>query len=169
MLAAAAALLPATATAGQLDLIINGRSYHADTDHDWNENNYGLGFEYQFDSTSRWIWSVNANGFVDSVSNMSYMAGGGLRYRVFASEASQGLYFDIGLNAFLMARKDVNDYLPFPGVLPSISAGTRKFGVNLTYLPAFASRELVKSNVRNPDIGAVYFVQFRFRMSGPGD
>lgn len=169
VLAATTSLLAGTATAGHLDLILNGRSYHADTDHEWNESNYGLGIEYQFDSDSRWIWSANANAFIDSVENMSYMAGGGLRRRLFESGGRHGIYFDVGVNAFLMARKDVNDYLPFPGVLPTVSTGTRNVGINLTYLPAFASRELVKSNVSNPDIGGVFFVQFRFRLNGSGD
>ena len=162
-------LFAGTASAGQFDLIVNGLSYHADTDHEWNESNYGLGFEYQFDSDSSWIWSLNANAFIDSVNNMSYMAGGGLRKRLIESDGASGFYFDAGLNAFMMSRKDVNDYLPFPGILPTISTGFRNLGINLTYLPAFASKELVKSNVSNPDIGAVYFVQFRVRMNGPGD
>ena len=70
-----------TAAAGQLDLVVNGRSHHVNSEYDWNENNYGLGLEYQFDSTSRWIWSANGNAFLDSQNNMSYMAGGGLKRR----------------------------------------------------------------------------------------
>ena len=66
-----------TAAAGQFDLIVNGRSHHVNSDYDWNENNYGIGLEYQFDSSSRWIWSVNGNAFVDSQNRMSYMGGGG--------------------------------------------------------------------------------------------
>lgn len=158
-----------TAAAGQLDLILNGRSYHADSKIDWNENNYGLGLEYQFDSTSRWIWSTNANAFRDSMNNMSYMAGGGLRRRLFQSNHASEFYFDVGLNAFIMSRADVNDHLPFPGVLPTLSMGTKYVGINLTYLPAIASRKLVQSNVPNPDIGAVYFLQFKFRLSASHD
>ncbi|MGI9264735.1 MAG: hypothetical protein ACR2QU_07390 [Gammaproteobacteria bacterium] len=153
-----------SAVAGELDLIVNGRSYHADSDLDWNENNYGLGLEYQFDTSSRWIWSTNANAFRDSLDNMSYMAGGGLRRRLFKSEHTAEFYLDVGLNAFLMSRADVNDHVPFPGVLPSLSLGMKQVGVNLAYLPAFASRMLVQSNVKNPDIGSVYFLQFRFHL-----
>jgi len=157
--------LPAPAIAGQLDLVVNGRSYHFSSDIDWNESNYGLGLEYEFDSTSRWLWSTNANAFRDSVNNMSYMVGGGLRRRLFQSNHSAGFYVDAGLNAFLMARADVNDYLPFPGILPSVSVGTNRIGVNVTYLPEFAVREMVQSNVADPDIGGVLFLQFKFRLS----
>ena len=161
--------LAGTAAAGQLDLIVNGRSYHADSKIDWNENNYGLGLEYQFDSTSRWIWSVNANAFRDSVNNMSYTAGGGLKRRLFQSNHPAEFYLDAGLNAFIMARADVNDYLPFPGVLPTLSFGTKYVGINLAYLPEFASRVLVQTNLPNPDIGAVVFLQFRFRLTASRD
>ena len=153
-----------TATAGQLDLVVNGRSYHADTDLEWNEKNYGLGLEYEFDSATRWMWTVNANAFRDSVNNMSYMAGGGLKRRLFQSEHPAGFYLDAGLVGFLMSRADVNDHLPFPGVLPTLSFGMKHVGVNLTYLPEFAVKELVQSNVPDPDIGGVYFLQFRFRL-----
>lgn len=156
---------PASANAGQLDLVVNGRSYHFSSDIDWNESNYGLGLEYEFDSTSRWLWSTNVNAFRDSVNNMSYMVGGGLRRRLFQSNHSVDFYVDAGLNAFLMARADVNDYLPFPGILPSVSMGTNRVGVNITYLPEFAVKELVQSNVPDPDIGGVLFLQFKFRLT----
>jgi hypothetical protein len=60
------------AAAGQLDLVVSGRSYHVNSEYDWNENNYGLGLEYQFDSSSRWLWSVNANAFMDSGEHVVY-------------------------------------------------------------------------------------------------
>jgi len=150
--------------AGQLDLILNGRSYHIDADYDWNESNYGLGFEYQFDSNSRWIWSVTGNAFLDSQSDMSYMAGGGLKRRLFASQHPAGFYFDAGLVAFLMARADINDYRPFPGVLPAFSFGTKHVGINLTYLPEKAVREFAGARMLDPNISGVFFVQFRFRL-----
>ena len=92
-----------TAAAGQLDLIVNGRSHHVNSDYDWNENNYGLGLEYQYDSSSRWLWSVHGNAFLDSQNNISYMAGGGLKRRLFQSEHPAGFYLDAGLIALWRA------------------------------------------------------------------
>ena len=153
-----------TAAAGQLDLIVNGRSHHVNSDYDWNENNYGLGFEYQYDSSSRWLWSVNGNAFLDSQNNISYMAGGGLKRRLLQSEHPAGFYLDAGLIVFIMARADIYDYLPFPGILPAVSFGTKRVGVNLTYLPKAAVRDFAQAKVVDPNIGGVFFLQFKFRL-----
>jgi len=152
------------AAAGQLDLVVSGRSYHVNSEYDWNENNYGLGLEYQFDSSSRWIWSANGNAFLDSQNNMSYMAGGGLKRRLFQSERLAGLYLDAGLVAFLMARADINDYQPFPGILPTLSLGIRNIGINLTYLPKVVVRDFAQAKVADPSIGGAFFLQFKFRL-----
>jgi hypothetical protein len=154
-----------TAAAGQLDLVVNGRSYHVNSEYDWNENNYGLGLEYQFDTSSRWIWSVNGNAFMDSRENISYMAGGGLKRRLFQSERRAGYYFDVGLNAFVMSREDFNDYLPFPGVLPTVSFGMKNVGMNLTYIPETVVRDIAQAKVLDPNVGGVFFLQFKFRLS----
>ena len=120
------ATLPVTtAVAGDLSIVINGRSHHFDSSYDWNENNLGLGFEYQFESTSRWKKIVMANGFRDSVNRMSYMAGAGLHRRLLETHRFSGFYIDAGINAFIMTRRDINDNKPFPGVLPSVSFGNR--------------------------------------------
>ena len=153
-----------TAAAGQLDLVVNGRSHHVNSEYDWNENNYGLGLEYQFDSTSRWIWSANGNAFLDSQNNMSYMAGGGLKRRLFQSERLAGFYLDAGLVAFLMARADINDYQPFPGILPTLSFGIGNIGMNLTYLPKVVVRDFAQAKVADPNIGGAFFLQFKFRL-----
>ena len=152
------------AVAGQLDLIVNGFSYHVNSDYDWNEENYGLGLEYQFDTSSRWIWSATGSAFMDSQENMSYMAGGGLKRRLFQSEHRSGFYVDAGLVAFLMARADVNDYRPFPGVLPTLSAGTKYFGINLTYLPRAAVQSFANARIVDEGIRGVFFLQFKFRL-----
>ena len=155
----------ADATAGQLDLIVNGRSYHINSSYDWNEQNYGLGLEYHYDNRSRWRWSITGNAFLDSESNPSYMLGGALKRRIYQSQHPAGFYFDAGLVAFLMSRADINDYMPFPGVLPALSVGTQRFGVNLTYLPEKAVRDFARVKTYDPDIRGVLFLQFRFRLS----
>ena len=102
-----------TAHAGDLSLIINGKSHHYDSSYDWNENNFGLGFEYQFETTSRWKKNVMANGFRDSVNRMSYMACAGLHRRLLQTHRFSGFYIDAGINAFIMTRlgyKDVAVY-----------------------------------------------------------
>ncbi|MBT8084229.1 MAG: hypothetical protein HKN35_06130 [Woeseia sp.] len=158
------AALDSTAFAGSLDVIVNGKSHHVNSKYDWNENNFGLGLEYEFEQRSRWIKSVNVNYFSDSLENMSYMAGAGLKRRLFQSEKFGGVYFDAGIVAFLMARKDINDYNPFPGVLPALTLGNRYGGINLTYLPKKAVHDIAHANVVDPTIGGVVFVQFKVSM-----
>lgn len=160
--------LPAgPAIAGQFDFVVNGRSYHVNSDYDWNENNLGLGLEYQFDTSSPWIWSLHGNAFVDSRNNMSYMAGGGLKRRLYQSLSPAGYYFDAGLAAFVMSRADFNDYLPFPGILPTVSFGMRNLGFNISYVPQFVVRDIANAKVLDPKVRGVLFLQMKFRLTNP--
>ncbi len=154
-----------SAMAGKLSAVINGKSYHVNSTYDWNENNYGLGAEYEFTSKSRWKKVAMVNGFRDSENKMSYMAGAGLHRRLLESDRLSGFYIDAGINAFLMTREDVNDSRPFPGVLPSLSFGNRYAGFNLTYLPKQAVQEMVNAEFADPTISGIFFMQFKVRIS----
>jgi hypothetical protein len=159
-----AALPISSAVAGELSVIINGKSYHINSSYDWNENNYGIGVEYEFSSESRWKKTVMANGFRDSNDDMSYMVGAGLHRRLFESDRLAGFYFDAGLTAFLMSREDVDNNKPFPGVLPSLRLGNRYAGINLTYLPKQAVEEMVDAEIADPTISGIVFLQFTVRL-----
>jgi len=150
------------AASAEISAVINGKSYHVNSSHSWNEDNYGLGFEYRFDSRSRWHFIAMANGFRDSNSKMSYMAGGGLHRRVFQWQRLGELYVDVGLNAFLMTRRDVNDNRPFPGILPSVTVGNRHVGLNLTYLPRAATQSMVSADIVDPTVSGIFFMQVKF-------
>ncbi len=154
-------LLSSPALAGGISAVLNGKSYHFDSTYDWNENNTGLGIEYQFTQKSPWRKLVMANGFRDSTDNMSYMAGAGLHRRIFETDALAGFYVYAGLNAFLMTRDDYRDGEPFPGILPSISVGNDKVGFNLTYLPKKIVEETLDANVVDPTLSGILFVQFK--------
>lgn len=158
------ALFSSTANAGTFNAVINGKSYHFNSSHDWNENNLGLGVEHEFDSTTPWRTTVMANVFRDSTDAMSYMAGGGLHRRLFETERMSGFYISAGLNAFVMTRSDVDDSRPFPGILPSVSIGNEKVGFNLTYLPRKAVESTTSSTMLDPTISGILFVQFKVSM-----
>ena len=160
------AVIATPASAGSLQVVINGMSHHIDAQHDWNEANYGIGVEYEFEPKSRWIKTALANGFVDSNDNMSYMAGAGLHRRLFTTERFRNLYIDTGLTAFMMTRQDIDDGRPFPGVLPSVTVGNRYLGLNLSYVPPSAVRDFAKADVVDPTIDGVLFLQFKFRLDG---
>ena len=103
LLAAVTALVSSTAAfAGEAHFVLNGRSHHVDSSYDWNDNNTGIGFEYQFEQKSAWRKIAMANGFRDSNDGMSYMAGAGLHRRLFETESLAGFYVYAGLNVFVM-------------------------------------------------------------------
>ncbi len=154
-------VLLSPALAGELSTVINGKSIHVDASEDWNEDNYGLGFEYQFATQSRWKKVVMANGFRDSNDEMSYMAGAGLHRNLFTTDRLNGFYVDAGINVFVMTRQDVNDNKPFPGALPSLTFGNRYAGLNLTYLPKKAVEKMYDSNMDDETIDGIVFLQLK--------
>lgn len=165
LLATLTALAVEPANAGELRAVFNGKSFHLGASEDWNEDNYGLGVEYQFASRSRWKPLLMANGFRDSDEHMSYMAGGGLHRNLYQADGLHGFYVDAGINAFLMTRKDVNDNRPFPGALPSLTVGNRYMGINLTYLPRKAVEKLYSSKMLDKTTSGIVFVQFKLTLS----
>lgn len=156
------------ATAGEFSAVINGKSYHIGAVDDWNEDNYGLGIEYQFATESRWKTRLMFNGFRDSNEDMSYMAGGGLHRNLLSTYHFAELYMDVGVNAFMMTRRDVNDNKPFPGALPSLTLGNRYVGFNLTYLPKQAVEKMYDAEMMDQSISGVVFLQFKLSMSNFG-
>ncbi len=152
------------AQAGEFSAIINGKSYHLGASTDWNEDNYGLGLEYEFDTETRWRKRLMANGFRDSNEEMSYMVGGGLHRNLYSTEWLGGFYIDAGINAFLMTRKEVNGNEPFPGVLPSLTMGNRHAGINLTYLPRQAVEKFTDTTMSDESVDGIVFLQFKVNM-----
>ena len=153
-----------SANAGTFNAVINGKSYHFNSEYDWNESNLGLGIEHEFASESKWRTIVMANGFRDSTDNMSYMVGAGLHRRLFETERASGFYISAGLNAFMMKRDDVDDSKPFPGILPSVSIGNNKLGFNLTYLPRVAVEKTTDAVLVDPGVTGILFLQFKVSM-----
>lgn len=156
------------AAAGEWSAVINGKAFHLGSQRDWNEENYGLGLEYQLQSNTPWKFVFMGNGFRDSEKNMSYMAGGGLHRTIFSSRHLNGLYVDVGLNAFMMTRQDVNNGRPFPGALPSMTVGNRHMGINLTYMPRAAVERISTPTSMDPDMRGVLFLQFKYNISSIG-
>jgi hypothetical protein len=154
-----------SAVAGNLNAVLNGRSIHLDATENWNEDNVGLGLEYQFATESRWKKQVMVNGFRDSNEVMSYMAGAGLHRTLYASDRLNGFYVEAGINAFLMTRRDVNDNRPFPGAVPSLSIGNRNIGFNLTYLPVKAVEDLLDVRMMDDTVTGLFFLQFKVGLS----
>jgi len=151
------------------DVVLNGRAVHMNAEQEWNEDNWGLGFEREFNTSGRWVKVALANGFKDSLGEPSYMAGGGIkrRFRMFADE----LYFDVGVVGFLMTREDVGGNRPFPGALPAFTFGSKRVAVNVTYMPDKVVDRVTNAHLTDPAMAGVFFIQLKLDASlfGFGD
>jgi len=158
---AAIILISNDSYAASWDVVVNGKAFHLDSDRDWNEDNWGLGFEREF-AGHRWVPFVVGNGFRDSMNHMSYMGGGGLKRRFRPGGWMRDLHVDIGLVGFVMRRQNIRDGNPFPGLLPVVSIGNRRAALNLTYLPGSAVDSVTDRKRVDPNMDGVLFLQAKF-------
>ena len=136
-----------------LNLVINGKAFH-EKKKNYNEESWGLGFEYNFKENKKWIKFVNGGFFKDSNFNRSNYLGGGIKRRFLLTDDKESWHFDAGVTAFVMTRKGFNNNDPFIGALPYFSVGTRNFAINATYIPSIS-----------PKFVAVVFLQASFKLS----
>lgn len=125
--------------ADSFNLIINGKAMHEDK-RDYNEENWGLGFEYNFEEKDKWTNFINGGFFKDSLNNNSNYLGGGMKRRFLLSDDKDGWHIDAGLTAFIMTRKNFKKGQPFVGALPYASIGTDRFAINATYIPSVSPK-----------------------------
>ena len=140
--------------ADELHLVVSGKSIHLGTDTSFNEENWGLGFEYDFEEKNNWINLITGVTFKDSLNNTSNYLGAGTKRRYLLGDDPQGIHIDAGVLAFAMTRRDYRDNDPFLGVLPFISVGNRRVAVNITYVP----------NIVPKSVAFIYF-QATFRIA----
>jgi len=126
--------------ADEIHLLVNGRSIHLDSNENLNEDNRGLGIEYDFDKRGNWINLINFSSFKDSKNETSNYLGAGTKLRAETS-GPDPWHFDIGAFAFIMTRKDYKNNQPFIGILPLLSFGSELVGINMTYIPAFSENQ----------------------------
>ena len=160
-----ALLAPVPTDAQDWNVVLNGKAIHIGANRDWNEDNWGLGLEREFDTQSPWVKIVLANAFTDSLDEMSYMAGGGIKRR-FRPLASRNVYIDAGAVGFLMTRQDVRDNRPFPGVLPTLTLGTERLAVNLSYIPGRFVTEATDVRYEDSGIKGILFIQVKLALPG---
>jgi len=122
-------------SADDLQLIVSGKSFHLNTETDFNEKNWGIGFEYDFEERDNWIPLITGLTFKDSLDKTSNYLGGGAKRRFLLTDNRDGMHIDAGVFGFVMTRQDYKNNAPFVGALPFISVGNSSFAINVTYVP----------------------------------
>ncbi len=154
LIAVSSGIFAANAGADELGLLINGKALHinAPAGKNLNESNWGMGFQYDWAPIhgGGWVPFAMVSGFSDSNKNPSYYVGGGVLRRF---ESANGLRADIGIIGFAMTRKNYKNDKPFLGALPAFSLGTKRFAVNMTYIPKV-----------DPKMVALFFFQLKVNM-----
>ena len=139
-------------SAEELFLVLNGKSIH-DGNKNYNEENWGVGFEYDLKPDNRWIPFVAGSTFKDSNSQVSNYVGAGYKYRIPLESDKEGWRVDFSIIAFFMTRKDYRDNQPFFGALPFVAVGTSNVMLNISYIP----------KVTPKTVGLFYF-QLKFKL-----
>lgn len=125
----------AAVNADELHLIVSGKSIHFRTDTSFNEQNWGLGFEYDFEQKNSWIPLITGASFKDSLENTSNYLGAGTKRRFLLGDDPEGMHLDAGIIGFVMTRQDYKNNDPFLGAVPFISLGNSRIALNITYVP----------------------------------
>lgn len=139
--------------ADSVHLVVNGKAIHEEK-LNYNEENWGLGFEYNFAEQNKWIPFITASYFKDSVSNTSKYIGVGSKRRYMLESDKDGWHLDAGIITFFMTRKDYKNEAPFFGALPFVSLGTSKFAINATFIPRLS-----------PKLKSLLFIQATFKLA----
>jgi hypothetical protein len=124
---------------GTNNIVINGLSKHFDvTESSFpngvNENNFGLGYEYNFEkSPDQSIeWLLNTGFFKDSLNGTAVYAGGAGLIKVMQLDS---VHLKLGIEASGFYSSEYNQGRPFLALMPIMNVGTDKFSLNITVIP----------------------------------
>jgi len=144
--------LASPAVADELHLVLSGTAIHIGTD-SLNENNEGVGFEYDFNTDGNWIPFITGATFKDSNDQTSKYLGAGRKHRFLLSSDPDGLHIDAGIIGFVMTRYDYKENEPFFAALPFVSIGNDWIAANITYAPKI-----------DPKMHAFWYVQANIKL-----
>lgn len=124
------------ASAGDLWLLVNGHAVHLEErPNDVNEDNYGLGLQYDQEWRGDWLWFLFSSGFQSSQNEPAYDMGAGLRRRYPFYGMFRNLHLDLGAAAMVIAHDGYRDGGPVPALLPVASLGGSHFALNAAFVP----------------------------------
>lgn len=142
---------------GNTDLIVTGYAWHnrytytPEKIKSYNEKAYGGGLGRSFIDEDGDFHGLFAFGFPDSHKNFEPVVGYGfLKNWSIAGALSMGL----GFTGLITARPEINNGIPFPGVLPLAGALYKRLTLFATYIPGLKGT------------GNVLFVFAKWQLSG---
>ena len=125
-------------TEGGNDLYVSGYAWHnrakysAEKIDSFRELAWGGGYGRSiYDEDGDWQ-GLYAMAFLDSHSKVQPIAGYGF---LKIGQVSDNFRLGAGYTVFLTARHDIMSYVPFPGILPLVSAGYKDAMLYATYIP----------------------------------
>lgn len=125
-------------TQGDNELYLTGYAWHnrwaysRSKVREFNETSWGGGFgKGHYDEDGDWH-GLYAMAFKDSHDDWQPMAGYG--YQSIA-RPTENTRLGAGFTVFMTARRDIMSYVPFPGILPLVSAGYKKATLFGAYVP----------------------------------
>lgn len=125
-------------TEGGNDLYVSGYSWHNRATYSrekingFNELAWGAGYGRSlYDEDGDWQ-GLYGMAFLDSHSKVQPIAGYGF---LKVAQVSPHFRLGAGYTVFLTARHDIFNYVPFPGILPLVSAGYKDAMLYATYIP----------------------------------
>lgn len=124
---------------GDNELYIPALTWHnrATYDHhkidEFNERPWGLGFGKGYKHEDGDWSGFYAMTFKDSHNDWQPIAGYGYTKNFYTE--NKNWHVGVGYTVFLTSRKDIMNYIPFPGVLPLISTGYKNLIIQGTYIP----------------------------------
>lgn len=123
---------------GGNDLYVSGYSWHNRAKYSkekiasFNELAWGAGYGRSiYDEDGDWQ-GLYGMAFLDSHSKVQPIAGYGF---LKIGRVSENVRLGAGYTVFLTARHDIMSYVPFPGILPLVSAGYKDAMLYATYIP----------------------------------
>jgi len=146
-------LISFNVAADEVYVVLNGKAIHQGGGN-YNEDNWGFGFEYDFKQDGKWVPFAAGSTFKDSNNQVSNYLGGGYKYRIPLDNTKDGRRVDFAAIAFFMTRRDYKDNAPFFGVLPFVAIGTSRVMLNVTYIPQVT-----------PKTVSLFYFQLKFKLA----
>ena len=108
---------------------VHGASKHFNTDQEFNENNRGVGLQYQWDGDNNLIHLLKGGQYLNSLNNDSKYLAYGLKKRLMEKN---GWHLDAG--GLFGGMTGYTDGIT-PAILPQLTIGNGAFGLNIMGTP----------------------------------